>query len=111
MLLNGFIFVCIYEKGQNMKSFIRSLKQSIFKTFAIFMIAISMGANPALQYELKKMLQYLTEVRIEQVVETDEDEEESEEDEEELKEKEEESDEDEEKSKDNEAGTEEMIYD
>lgn len=59
-------------------SFFKKLKISIYKTFLMFMICISMAADPMIQEEIKKMLERLNEVNIEQMEQTEEAEEEEE---------------------------------
>lgn len=53
-------------------SFLLRLKISIYKTFLMFMICISMAADPMIQEEIKKMLERLNEVSIEQIEQTEE---------------------------------------
>jgi hypothetical protein len=57
------------------KSFIKKAYAGLYQAFLVFMISISMAMNPMLISEIKKMTDYLNEVRIEQVIEEETDEE------------------------------------
>lgn len=58
------------------KSIFKKIARGLYKAFLTFMICISLAADPAVTNELKKMFDYLNEVRIEQMIEeeTDDDE-------------------------------------
>jgi hypothetical protein len=62
-------------------SFIKRIGKGLYKSFLIFMVCISMASNPAITNEIRKMLDYLKEVRAEQAIESDTDEDEQDEDE------------------------------
>lgn len=49
------------------QSLIKKVKMGIYKTFLMFMICISMGMDPIIQDEIKKMLVRMNEVCIEQI--------------------------------------------
>lgn len=49
------------------QSLIKKVKMGIYKTFLMFMICISMGMDPIIQDEIKKMLERMNEVCIEQI--------------------------------------------
>lgn len=55
---------------------IKKITKGLYKAFLTFMICISLASNPLLTNELKKMFDFLNEVRMEQMIEaeTDEDE-------------------------------------
>lgn len=60
------------------KSIIKRIGRGLYKAFLTFMVCISLASNPVLTNELKKMFDYLNEVRIEQMIEAEADEDEPE---------------------------------